>query len=343
MCERGVFCRTESEMSKRGLVLIAVVLAAWCLPLHSARAADAPGTSTVNLASNFTGKVTFTPTSTGYKLSVSATGLPTGEKRYAIVIYNGQSCATVREVALTVAYLVPDANGTATGGREIQDTVLSLANGKQVLAIDDVPESGATAPSHVLCAAVPIYAMGVTLNGASGSATLADAGNSTTKVSVKMSGLSANSSHSVHIHVLGCSAQGPVVAALPDIVADAQGNATASTTLNVVYTAFADGGHYIEAHVRGTKDAPPEGYAIACGNIPYNIAATPPATTTAPLPQPTMTATPTPAMPGLPNTGDGSASGSQGELPLAPFGLALSLVIIGIIAAATRRRNIKSS
>jgi hypothetical protein len=118
----------------------------------------------------------------------------------------------------------------------------------------------------------------VTLNpmggsGVSGTAVLTAVGN-TTQISLSASGFAPNTSHATHIHTGTCANQGPVQFPLPDLTADASGNATATTTLNVPLASLMDGNHMVQTHVTTGANFGP---GIACGDIPAVLGAAAPA------------------------------------------------------------------
>ena len=84
----------------------------------------------------------------------------------------------------------------------------------------------------------------------SGSSTLTyDAASHTLRVALKVSGLAPNTAHAVHVHSGSCRAQGDVLYALPDLQADAAGDATASTTVPNVGSAPPATGWYVNVHL----------------------------------------------------------------------------------------------
>lgn len=82
------------------------------------------------------------------------------------------------------------------------------------------------------------------------------------KVTVKLSGMEANSKHAMHIHVGSCANQGPVVIGLPDVTADASGNGSIE---KMVETAKIPAAAYINIHQKASDAG--VGGGIACGNV----------------------------------------------------------------------------
>jgi hypothetical protein len=108
----------------------------------------------------------------------------------------------------------------------------------------------------------------------SGSAQLSyDGVRHTLHVAVRASGLTPNSTHAVHIHNGSCQAQGAVRYGLPDLRADAQGNAALSATVGNVTDAPPPGGWYINVHFGSsnqilTGNRPTPLFApIMCGGV----------------------------------------------------------------------------
>jgi Cu/Zn superoxide dismutase len=95
-----------------------------------------------------------------------------------------------------------------------------------------------------------------------GTASVVTMTDGTAKVTVKLSGMEANSKHAMHIHVGSCANQGPVVIGLPDIAADASGNGSVE---KMVETAKIPAAAYINIH-QGASDVNVGG-GIACGNV----------------------------------------------------------------------------
>jgi hypothetical protein len=66
-------------------------------------------------------------------------------------------------------------------------------------------------------------------------------------VTVKLTGLAPNSSHISHVHAGKCSQPGGIVYALVQVIADASGAATATTTVPSAYLVPASG-WYVNVH-----------------------------------------------------------------------------------------------
>jgi hypothetical protein len=100
---------------------------------------------------------------------------------------------------------------------------------------------------------------------ASGQLQVVDLGAGKSRITVRLTGLTASTSHMGHIHVGTCAAVGPVAVALPAITADAAGNGTASAEIE---PAKLPADIYVAYHQRGPGDPAGIGGFIACGEIP---------------------------------------------------------------------------
>lgn len=86
-------------------------------------------------------------------------------------------------------------------------------------------------------------------------------------VTVKLTGLVANSSHISHVHNGACAKPGGIAYALTEVVADSSGNATATSTVPVNYVVPA-AGWYVNVHRGPDLSAPANGPSVACGDLP---------------------------------------------------------------------------
>ncbi len=90
-------------------------------------------------------------------------------------------------------------------------------------------------------------------------------------VTLTLSGLAPNSVHMAHIHAGSCASQGAVVYPLKPVTADAEGNATTSTTISITnIKEFRSAQLYINVHEAGTMSgmSKQQGFdPITCGNI----------------------------------------------------------------------------
>lgn len=86
-------------------------------------------------------------------------------------------------------------------------------------------------------------------------------------VTIKLSGLQAETSHPAHIHSGECSTDGVTVYPLNNVIADAAGNGISTTTINNVTGGIPATGWHINVHSGPTLQTPAEALAISCGNI----------------------------------------------------------------------------
>jgi hypothetical protein len=80
---------------------------------------------------------------------------------------------------------------------------------------------------------------------------------------VRLSGLQPESSYANHIHLGDCSIEGEVLYSLNNVVTDAAGNGTATTTINNVTGGIPASGWDITVHTGPTAEAS----RLLCGNV----------------------------------------------------------------------------
>ena len=107
---------------------------------------------------------------------------------------------------------------------------------------------------------------------ASGTANLSINAVGTLSVSVKVHGLEPGSHHAVHIHAGSCASQGKMLYPLPNLVADANGDASSSATFSGVGAIPASGWymnvHFGQAITDQTGQIISQAFnPIACGNV----------------------------------------------------------------------------
>jgi hypothetical protein len=142
-----------------------------------------------------------------------------------------------------------------------------------------------------------------------GTGTITDNGDGTITVVVKETNLEPGV-HINHIHSGSCAAQGPIVYPLTNLTADADGNATMTTKVNVSFAKVTAGGLYLNVHNLAKA-------STSCGNI-----------VAAPAAGGQGGADVAPA--GAPATGQGGAA-NGGDLPL-NLGL---IAIFGLVIAGS--------
>jgi hypothetical protein len=99
-------------------------------------------------------------------------------------------------------------------------------------------------------------------SGVSATANLTAAGNQT-NVTVSFAGLTPGSTNETEIHFGTCANTGGIEFSFPNVVANAAGNASLSTTVNASLASLQDGNHLIHTHLTNAA-----GNVLACGNIP---------------------------------------------------------------------------
>jgi len=86
-------------------------------------------------------------------------------------------------------------------------------------------------------------------------------------VTISLVGLAGNSTHPNHIHVGDCDDNGPILYPLNNLVANAAGDAQATTVIPEVEGGIPASGWYINVHNGPTLATPDEAIPIACGNV----------------------------------------------------------------------------
>lgn len=87
---------------------------------------------------------------------------------------------------------------------------------------------------------------------------------SKTNIAFTVSGLQPGTAHATHIHRGSCAKQGQLMVMLKSIKADADGNASATTSVDA---AKIKGSLYFAVHQLDMNDPDGPGDVIACGNI----------------------------------------------------------------------------
>ena len=86
-------------------------------------------------------------------------------------------------------------------------------------------------------------------------------------VSIQIHGLVPNSSHVSHVHIGSCAKPGNVAYALLQVVADASGNATATSTVTEYYS-MPSTGWYVNVHKGPDFTEPEYAPSVSCGDLP---------------------------------------------------------------------------
>lgn len=196
-------------------------------------------------------------------------------------IYMG-SCNSLGNVIYRLSNVYADGHGVAnttstnivpsgipaTGWAIVMHNGPGLSSADQSLPIlcADVtnahPSTTTTQSVHIVMQSAPRNSAGETVNGI---AQLALSG-STLTVKLTMSGFEPNSSHAAHIHSGSCASQGPVIYPLATLMANAQGNASTTTTISKV-TSIPSSGWYVNVH-HSTNISTQTGFnPVACGDV----------------------------------------------------------------------------
>ncbi len=86
-------------------------------------------------------------------------------------------------------------------------------------------------------------------------------------VTIKLTGMTPNSSHISHVHTGACAKNGGIAYALQQVIADSSGAATVTSAVPVDYAVPA-GGWYVNVHHGPDFTAPANGPSISCGDLP---------------------------------------------------------------------------
>ena len=174
------------------------------------------------------------------------------------------SCANQGGVEFTLTELKADSRGMATAVTTVDKSVADLVNGDfyiQPHAIN-FPSPGITCGDILQHSSAVARLTAFENQTATGYAWLEDAGGGQTTVTLSLSGLDANGTHVNHIHKGSCASQGGVEFTLTELKADADGKATATTTVSKTVDELVNGDFYIQPHA---VNFPAPG--ITCGDI----------------------------------------------------------------------------
>jgi hypothetical protein len=192
------------------------------------------------------------------------------------------SCNSLGNVIYTLPNVVADGRGVANttstnsvpNGIPATGWAIVLHNGPglstadqslPILCADVVnahPSTTTPQSVHIVMQSAPRSSAGETVNGM---AQLTLSG-STLTVKLTVSGYEPNSSHAAHIHSGSCASQGAVIYPLTTLMANAQGNASSTTTIPKV-TSIPSSGWYVNVH-HGTDMSTQTGFdPVGCGDI----------------------------------------------------------------------------
>ena len=128
--------------------------------------------------------------------------------------------------------------------------------------------SATASPSPTKTPSISFSMVSMNGSGASGTGKVVKASGSFT-VTIKLTRLVPNSSHISHIHNGSCSKPGGIAYALSQVLADASGNATATSTVQVDYS-VPPTGWYVNVHHGPDFSVPANGPSISCGDLPQS-------------------------------------------------------------------------
>ena len=214
-------------------------------------------------------------------VTLSLTGLAPNSV-HPFHIYEG-SCGTQGRVVYPLQTVVANAYGTATVTSTVPNVTqgipasgwfINVHNGPGLSPADQFLPivCGVVSNAHAATGAVQVVSVPMNIapmvstgEPTQGMAHLTLSGETLT-VQLTMSGLVPNSSHPAHIHSGSCAQQGPVVYPLTTMVADAAGNARATTIIKHV-SAIPSHGWYIHVHRGPGLSTQTDFDPIACGNV----------------------------------------------------------------------------
>ena len=232
-----------------------------------------------------TADLTWDPSTHDLTVKISLLGLAPSST-HPSHIHTG-SCANQGNVIYPLQNIVADAHGVASVTTVVKNIMngipatgwyVNVHNGPGLSTNDqflpivcgDVANANTSTSAmqsvHIMMQSAPPASGGETV---SGMAQLTLSGTSLT-IKVTLSGLEPNSMHAAHIHAGSCESQGPVVIPLTTLAADASGNASATTVVNLTslsITAIPATGWYVNIH-HSTALSTQTGFdPIACGNV----------------------------------------------------------------------------
>jgi len=144
--------------------------------------------------------------------------------------------------------------------------VISLVGLLAIVACGGGPASSTTSPAAPPTPTIKFTMAAQNASGVSGTGEVVKGSGSFT-VTIKLTGMPANSSHISHVHTGSCAKNGGVAYALSQVIADASGAATATSTVPADYSIPA-GGWYVNVHHGPDFSAPANGPSISCGDLP---------------------------------------------------------------------------
>ncbi len=239
--------------------------------------------ATVNLQKRPSGSAALAWTASNETLNakVMLSGLAPNSTHPAAI--HAGTCAQQGNVIYNVPNITADAHGNANttatftgikGGIPAKNWSLSIYNGpgmanaseQQIIACGDITNTNTSTTANqtvqVPLNSAPPSSVG---QNPSGKAQLTLKGTILTVV-LTATGLAPNSSHAAHIHSGSCAMQGPVIHPLTTLNADAQGNATSTTTISGVQSIPASG-WYVNVHNSADVSTQTGFDPLLCGDV----------------------------------------------------------------------------
>ncbi|MHB8588343.1 MAG: hypothetical protein ACYDA0_05765 [Candidatus Dormibacteraceae bacterium] len=86
-------------------------------------------------------------------------------------------------------------------------------------------------------------------------------------VTIKLTGMTPNSSHVSHVHKGSCAKPDGIAYALQQVIADSSGSSSVTSTVPVDYS-VPTGGWYVNVHYGPDLSTPANAASISCGDLP---------------------------------------------------------------------------
>jgi CHRD domain len=235
-------------------------------PASPSATATAPISTTLVTTPTGTATLTWDPNSKLITAAIDAYGFTPGSA-HAVHIHPGSCAHQTQPPSVPFADLTADTSGAVKENVASSTPAPKGIPSGSYLNIHLAPGSALGSPTDVsftpiACADIPAGSpatgpVTVTFrtpskNGQTPHATATltyDPTGHTLRVDLKAGGLSPNSAHAVHIHSGTCRAQGDVAYPLPDLTANATGDATLSATVTNVTTPPPAHGWYLNVHL----------------------------------------------------------------------------------------------
>lgn len=211
-------------------------------------------------------------------------------------------------VSLFVSLLLAACGGSSTGNGSSSST----------------PTSSSTTPTSTT-----VQAKATLMHVPSGMATLNwDPSSKSLTVKVTLSGLAPSSIHPEHIHTGSCANQGNVLHPLMTLMADAYGNATATTTIPNVTSGIPASGWYVNVHNGPGLTTADQFLPIVCGDVTNSNTSTSAAQSVQVM------------LNGAPSASAGQAATGTAELTLNGSTLTVKVTVSGLVPNSEHANHI---